>query len=356
MSWWPSVGSTGDLAIDLGTANTLVFVRGRGIVVDEPSVVAVDVDGQVYAVGSEAELMLGRTPATISASRPLRDGVIADFEVTEQMLRHFIRQGIGSRRGRPRLIVCAPTGVRDVEARAVLEASYAAGARDVELIEEPIAAAIGANLQIAEPVGKMVVDIGGGTSEVAVLSLGGIVVSRSMRVGGYAMDEAIAGHLKSEHRMAIGSRSAEQLKMEIGAAHASPEKRESTVRGRDLTSGLPRGVTLGSDEIRHALEPIVGEIVEGIKETLDRTPPELASDIAGAGILLAGGGSLLRGFCERVAEETQMPVRLAESPLTCVVCGAGQALEELDRFSGRNGRRRDRRRGGRPSANPQMRR
>ena len=349
------MSSTGDLAIDLGTANTLVFVRGAGIVVDEPSVVAVDVEGQVYAVGSEAERMLGRTPATISASRPLRDGVIADFEVTEHMLRHFIRQGIGSRRGRPRLIVCAPTGIREVESRAVLEASYAAGARDVELIEEPVAAAIGAGLEIAEPVGKMVVDVGGGTSEVAVLSLGGIVVSRSMRVGGYAMDEAIAHHLKTEHRMAIGSRSAEQLKIDIGAAHAAPEKRESTVRGRDLTSGLPRGVALDSDEMRYALEPVLGEIVGGIKETLDRTPPELASDIATRGILLAGGGTLLRGFRERVAEETEMPVRLAESPLTCVVLGAGQALEELDRFSGADGRRRGKRDGARASG-PLMRR
>lgn len=330
------------MAIDLGTANTLVFVRGRGIVVDEPSVVAVDTDGEVYAVGSEAELMLGRTPATISAMRPLRDGVIADFEVTEQMLRHFIRQGIGSGRGRPRLIVCAPSGVREVESRAVVEASYAAGAGAVELIEEPIAAAIGADLEIAEPVGKMVVDIGGGTSEVAVLSLGGIVVSNSMRVGGYAMDEAIAGYLKHEHRMAIGSRSAEQLKIEIGAAHAAAEKRDSTIRGRDLTSGLPRELPLGSDEMRHAVEPIVSEIIDGIKETLDRTPPELASDISGSGILLAGGGSLLRGFSERVADETQMPVRLAESPLTCVVLGAGQALEELDRFAGSSRRRRAR--------------
>jgi rod shape-determining protein MreB len=334
------LAATGDLAIDLGTANTLVFVRGRGIVVDEPSVVAVDLDGQVHAVGQEAERMLGRTPATISASRPLRDGVIADFEVTEQMLRHFIRRGIGSGRGRPRLIVCAPTGIRDVESRAVVEAAFGAGARDVALIEEPIAAAIGADLRIGEPVGRMVVDVGGGTSEVAVLSLGGMVVSASMRLGGHAMDEAIVSHLKHEHRMAIGSRSAEQLKIAAGAAHPGQPKLQGHVRGRDLESGLPRQVDLDTDEVRAAIDPVVAQIVEGIRDTLDRTPPELAADIGQDGILLAGGGSLLRGFADRVSDETRMPARIADKPLHCVVLGAGRALEELDRFTTRGRRRR----------------
>lgn len=325
MAAWRLLSGGRDLAIDLGTANTLVFVAGVGIVVDEPSVVAVDEDGEVYAVGSQAERMLGRTPARISAQRPLKDGVIADFEVTEQMLRHFIRRALGSRR-RARLIVCAPSGITGVEARAVVDASLAAGARNVELIEEPIAAALGAGLDISEPTGKMVVDIGGGTSEVALLSMGGIVVSNSMRLGGYTLDEAIVAYVKAEHRLAIGSRTAEALKLSIGSAY--PPELESTaeVRGRDLVSGMPREVTLKSDELRSALEPTVAAIVEGIKETLDRTPPDLASDVAVHGILLAGGGALLGGFGERVHAETGMPVRLADSPLTCVVTGAGEAL------------------------------
>ncbi|MDQ6749606.1 MAG: rod shape-determining protein [Actinomycetota bacterium] len=327
MAIWKHFSGGRDVAIDLGTANTLVFVAGEGIVVDEPSVVAVDDSGEVYAVGSQAERMLGRTPASISAQRPLKDGVIADFEVTEQMLRHFIRRALGSRR-RARLIVCAPSGITSVEARAVVDASLAAGARNVELIEEPIAAAIGAGLDISEPVGQMVVDIGGGTSEVALLSMGGIVVSSSLRMGGYTLDEAIVAHVKGEHKLAIGSRTAETLKLSIGSAHPPEQEAADQIRGRDLVSGLPREVTLTSDELRSVLDPTVAAIVDGIKETLDRTPPDLASDVAVHGIMLAGGGALLGGFAERVHAETGMPVRLAHSPLTCVVTGAGEALAE----------------------------
>ena len=318
-----------DLAIDLGTANTLVFVRGEGILVDEPSVVAVDESGEVYAVDSEAERMLGRTPATISAQRPLKDGVIADFEVTEQMLRHFIRRVLPSRRARARLIVCAPSGITEVEARAVVEASMAAGAREVELIEEPIAAALGAGLDISEPSGRMVIDVGGGTSEVAVLSMGGIVVSTSMRFGGYTLDEAIMNFVKAEHRLVVGARTAEELKLRIGSAHPQQEAAATEIRGRDMISGLPRKQALTSDEVRSALMPTLNNTIDGVKETLDRTAPELASDIAVHGIVLAGGGSLLRGFAELVHAETGMPVSLADDPLACVVHGAGEALAEF---------------------------
>jgi rod shape-determining protein MreB and related proteins len=318
-----------DLAIDLGTANTLVFVHGEGIVVDEPSVVAVDEAGEVYAVGSEAERMLGRTPATISAQRPLKDGVIADFEVTEHMLRHFIRRVLPSRRARARLIVCAPSGITEVEARAVVEASMAAGARQVELIEEPIAAALGAGLDISEPSGVMVVDVGGGTSEVAVLSMGGIVVSTSMRVGGYTLDEAIADFVKNEHRLAVGARTAEEVKLRIGSAYPGDDDATAEIRGRDMISGLPTKLLLTSEEVRSALTPTLNTTVNGVKETLDRTPPELASDIAAHGIVLAGGGSLLSGFAELLRVETGMPVLLADDPLTCVVRGAGEALAEF---------------------------
>jgi rod shape-determining protein MreB and related proteins len=322
------------MAIDLGTANTLVYVGGRGIVVSEPSVVASDVDtGTVHAVGSEAERMIGRTPATIAATRPLRHGVIADFEVTEEMLRYFIRKVIDRRMAHPRLIVCAPSGVTEVEKRAVEEASLAAGARRVHLIEEPIAAAIGAGIEIEEPVGRMVVDVGGGTSEMAVISLGGIVVSRSVRVGGYEMDEAITSYLRSVHQLAIGSQTAERIKIAIGSA--VPQQHEGTmeVRGRHLLSGLPTAVQLSSGEVRQAISGPLNEILHAIRDTLEETPPELASDIAKGGILLAGGGTLIRGFSELVAEETGMPVFSAESPLTCVVYGSGQALDHLDKLA-----------------------
>jgi rod shape-determining protein MreB len=322
------------MAIDLGTANTLVYVGGRGIVVSEPSVVASDVDsGTVHAVGSEAERMIGRTPATISATRPLRHGVIADFEVTEEMLRYFIRKVIDRRMAHPRLIVCAPSGVTEVEKRAVEEASLAAGARRVHLIEEPIAAAIGAGLEIEEPVGRMVVDVGGGTSEMAVISLGGIVVSRSVRVGGYEMDEAIAHYIRSVHHLAIGSRTAEAIKIELGSATPQREEATTEVRGRHLASGLPTAVLLHSEEVRAAIAGPLREIMRAIRDTLEQTPPELASDIARDGILLAGGGTLIRGFDEMVAVETGMPVYRAESPLTCVAVGSGLALDHLDQLS-----------------------
>jgi rod shape-determining protein MreB len=324
-----------DIAIDLGTANTLVFVAGEGIVVSEPSVVAVDAySGQVHAVGTDAERMLGRTPATISAVRPLRHGVITDFEVTEQMLRHFIGRVLDRRWAHPRVIVCAPSGVTEVEQRAVEQASLAAGARRVQLIEEPIAAAIGSGLAIAEPVGRMIVDVGGGTSEVAVISLGGIVVSRSIRVGGYEMDEALSQYMRSVHQLAIGSRTAEAIKLSIGSAAPLADEQATPVRGRHLISGLPTEVQLHSEEVREALAPSLRAIVGAITETLEQTPPELCSDIAREGILLAGGGTLLRGLAELVEAQTGMPTYLTESPLTCVAVGSGQALEHYDQLTG----------------------
>jgi rod shape-determining protein MreB len=320
-----------DMAIDLGTANTLVYVGGKGIVVSEPSVVASDLGtGEVHAVGAEAERMIGRTPASISATRPLRHGVIADFEVTEEMLRYFIRKVIDRRTAHPRLIVCAPSGVTEVEKRAVEEASLAAGARQVHLIEEPIAAAIGAGLPIEEPVGRLVVDVGGGTSEMAVISLGGIVVFRSVRVGGYEMDEAISHYIRNVYQLAIGSRSAEQIKIEIGSALPLDEELTFRVRGRHLVTGLPTAITLHSEEIREAISGPLREILQAIRDTLEQTPPELAADISKDGILLAGGGTLIRGLADMVADNTGMPVFHAESPLTCVAVGSGEALAHLD--------------------------
>jgi rod shape-determining protein MreB len=320
------------MAIDLGTANTVVYVRGRGIVLSEPSVVAIDErTGEVHAVGSEAQLMIGRTPASISADRPLRHGVIADFEVTEAMLRRFIEKVLSSRFSRPRLVMCAPSGVTEVERRAVEEASLSAGAREVHLIEESLAAAIGAGLEIAEPVGRMVVDIGGGTSEVAVISLGGLVVSRSLRVGGYDLDEAITNHIRNEHRMAIGSQSAESIKLAVAAATPGWDLR-TMVRGRDLTSGLPREIELTGDEVGAAIASPLSDILAAVHATLEETPPELAADITKEGILLAGGGALLRGLEDRLEAETGMPTRVADAPLECVALGAGQSLEELDRM------------------------
>jgi rod shape-determining protein MreB and related proteins len=323
------------MAIDLGTANTLVYVGGRGIVVSEPSVVASDLaTGTVHAVGAEAERMIGRTPATISATRPLRHGVIADFEVTEEMLRYFIRKVIDRRLAHPRLIVCAPSGVTEVEKRAVEEASLAAGARRVHLIEEPIAAAIGAGMAIEEPIGRMVVDVGGGTSEMAVISLGGIVISRSVRVGGYEMDDAISHYVRSVYQLAIGSRTAETIKITIGSAVPLGDHEDSMeVRGRHLVTGLPTAVQLRSEEVRAAISGPLREILQAIRDTLEQTPPELASDVARDGILLAGGGTLIRGFDELVALETGMPVYRAESPLTCVAVGSGQALAHLDQLA-----------------------
>jgi rod shape-determining protein MreB len=328
------------MAIDLGTANTLVYVEGKGIVVSEPSVVATDSrTGQVHAVGSDAERMIGRTPATISASRPLRHGVIADFEVTEQMLRYFIRKVLDRQRAHPRLIVCAPSGITEVEKRAVEEASLAAGARRVHLIEEPIAAAIGAGLEIADPVGRMVVDIGGGTTEVAVISLGGIVLSRSLRVGGYELDEAITRYLRVQHALAIGSKTAEAIKIAIGSAIRGEPDEVSEVRGRHLVTGLPTEVLLRSGEVREAIDAPLREIVQTIKDALEETPPELTGDIARDGVLLAGGGTLLRGFPELLASETGLPVERAESPLTCVVTGSGEALDHFEQLRPPGGKR-----------------
>jgi rod shape-determining protein MreB and related proteins len=334
------------MAIDLGTANTLVYLRGKGIVLSEPSFVAIDDrTGEVHAVGAEAKRMLGRTPATITAMRPLKDGVIADFDVTEQMLRHFIRKVVQNKWARPRVVICVPGGVTGVEKRAVTEATYAAGARWATLVEEPMAAAIGAGLPVAEPTGSMIVDIGGGTSEVAIISLGGIVVSQSIRVGGDELDEAILSHIKKEYKLLIGSQTAEEIKLSVGSAHPLPQEEQVEIRGRDLARGLPKTIALSSEEIRTAIKVPVQAIVDAVKATLDKTPPELASDIMDRGIMLAGGGSLLQGLTERLREETQMPVHLAESPLTCVAVGAGKYLEEFEALTqdGHSSRRRTRR-------------
>jgi rod shape-determining protein MreB len=331
-----------DMAVDLGTANTLVYVRGRGIVLSEPSVVAIDSrTGEVHAVGIEAKRMLGRTPGTIQAIRPLKDGVIADFDVTEEMLRHFIQKVHPSRWAHPRVVVCVPSGVTGVEKRAVEEATLSAGARTAYLIEEPMAAAIGAGLPVGEPTGSMVVDIGGGTSEVAVISLGGIVVSQSIRVGGDEMDEAIINYAKKEYKLLIGQQTAEELKLEIGSACPMEEELQAEIRGRDMVSGLPKTVVLTSEEIRQALEEPLNQIIEAVKETLDRTPPELASDIMDRGIMLAGGGALLQRLDERLRDETQMPAHLAESPLTCVAVGSGRSLEEFEAIHRSNRRSRN---------------
>jgi rod shape-determining protein MreB len=338
------------MAVDLGTANTLVYVRGRGIVLSEPSVVAIDqTTGDVHAVGLEAKRMLGRTPGTISAIRPLKDGVIADFDVTEQMLRHFIQKVHQHRFAHPRVVVCVPSGVTGVEKRAVEEATLSAGGRQAYLIEEPMAAAIGAGLPVSEPTGNMIVDIGGGTTEVAVISLGGIVVSQSIRVGGDELDEAIIEHVKREYKLMIGSQTAEEVKLEIGSAHELPEEVEAEIRGRDLVSGLPKTVVLSSAEVRTALEVPLSQIIDAVKQTLDKTPPELASDIMDRGIVLAGGGALLQRLNERIRAETQMPVHLAESPLTCVAVGSGRSLEEFDAIHRANQSYANRRRSGRRS-------
>jgi rod shape-determining protein MreB len=319
------------MAIDLGTANTLVYVRGRGIVLSEPSVVAIDSrTGEVHAVGIEAKRMLGRTPGTISAIRPLKDGVIADFEITEEMLRYFIQKVHQSRWVHPRVVICVPSGVTGVEKRAVEEACLSAGARQAYLIEEPMAAAIGAGLPVGEPTGSMIVDIGGGTSEVAVISLGGIVVSQSVRIAGDEFDDAIINYVKREYKLLIGQPTAEEVKLEIGSAYPTGEEVQAEIRGRDMVSGLPKTVALTSEEIRGALEEPVAQIIEAVKETLDRTPPELSSDIMDRGIMLAGGGSLLQGLDERLRHETQMPAHLADSPLTCVAVGSGRSLEEFE--------------------------
>ncbi len=326
----PRLGAP-DLAVDLGTANTLVCLRGEGVVVAEPSVVAIDGrTGKVHAVGEAAERMIGRTPANISAMRPLRHGVIADFEVTEAMLRHFIARVHRSRFAHPRLMMCAPSGITDVERRALEEASLAAGARSVHLIEEPMAAAIGAGLPIEEPSATAVVDVGGGTSEVAVISLGGTVVSRALRLGGYDLDEAIQTWVRTNCGLAIGEVTAERVKLEVGCCLEMDEPLVTHVRGRDPVTGLPREAKVTSDDIRVAIEAPIEEIVEATKATLEETPPELASDLTESGITVAGGGGLLRGFAERLERETHIPVQMADEPLTCVALGAALALEEME--------------------------
>jgi rod shape-determining protein MreB len=341
-----SISPARDMAVDLGTANTLVYVRGRGIVISEPSVVAVDVGtGEVHAVGAEAKQMLGRTPATINAMRPLKDGVIADFEVTEEMLRYFITRANHSRFTHPRVVVCVPSGVTGVEKRAVEEACLGAGAREAYLIEEPMAAAIGSGLPVGEATGSLIVDIGGGTTEVAVISLGDIVVSQSIRVGGDEMDEAITNYCKREHQLLIGQQTAEDVKHEAGSAAPLGHEVEIEIRGRDLGSGLPKAVKLNSEEVRQALDEPVAQIIAAVRDTLDRTPPELAGDVMEHGMTLAGGGALIHGMADRMSEECQMPARLAESPMTCVATGSGQALEEFEviKRARRNSRRMRRR-------------
>jgi rod shape-determining protein MreB and related proteins len=331
MGLFSSISPARDMAVDLGTANTLVYVRGRGIVLSEPSVVAIDTaTGEVHAVGAEAKQMLGRTPSTINAMRPLKDGVIADFEITESMLRYFIKRANHSRFTHPRVVVCVPSGVTGVEKRAVEEACLGAGAREAYLIEEPMAAAIGSGLPVSEPTGSLVVDIGGGTTEVAVISLGDIVVSQSIRVGGDEMDDAIMNFCKREHQLLIGHQTAEDIKHEAGSANPLGNEIEIEIRGRDLGSGLPRAVKLNSGDMRQALDDPIQQIIAAVRDTLDRTPPELAGDLMERGMTLAGGGALLHGFAERMSEECQMPARLAESPLTCVATGSGQALEEFE--------------------------
>jgi rod shape-determining protein MreB len=331
MNLLASISPARDMAVDLGTANTLVYVRGRGIVLSEPSVVAVDTaTGEVHAVGAEAKQMLGRTPSTINAMRPLKDGVIADFEVTESMLRYFIKRANHSRFTHPRVVVCVPSGVTGVEKRAVEEACLGAGAREAYLIEEPMAAAIGSGLPVSEPTGSLIVDIGGGTTEVAVISLGDIVVSQSVRVGGDEMDEAITNYCKREHQLLIGHQTAEDIKHEAGSAAPLAHEIEVEIRGRDLGSGLPRAVKLNSEHIRKSLDEPIAQIIAAVRDTLDRTPPELAGDLMERGMTLAGGGAMLHGFADRMSEECQMPARLAESPLTCVATGSGQALEEFE--------------------------
>ncbi len=322
-----------DMGMDLGTANSLVYVKGKGIVIREPSVVAIQKDtGQVLAVGEEAKKMIGRTPGNIVAIRPLRDGVIADFDITQSMIKYFINKALRGRTFmvRPRVVVGVPYGVTAVEERAVREAALQAGAREAYLIEEPMASAIGAGLPVHEPTGNMIVDIGGGTTEVAVISLGGIVTSRSIRIASDEMDEAIINHVKRTYNLMIGERTAEQIKILIGSAYPSETIETEEVRGRDLVSGLPKTVQITSAEIYKALSEPVASIIEGIKNTLENTPPELAADIMDRGIVMAGGGSLLQGLDRLVIEETGMPVHMAEEPLLAVAYGAGRVLENID--------------------------
>ncbi len=329
-------GSSGlfgrDIAVDLGTANTLVYVRGKGIVLNEPSVVAINIkDGRPLAVGAEAKRMIGRTPSNIQAIRPLKDGVIADFEICEKMLRYFIHKVSQSKMGKPRMVICVPSGITGVERRAVQEAAEYAGARKpAYIIEEPMAAAIGAGLPVHEPAGNMVVDIGGGTTEVAVISLGGIVTSRSIRVGGDEMDEAIIAYIKKQYSVALGERTSESIKMTLASAFPLEEELRAEIKGRDLVTGLPKTISVTTEEIRSAIAEPINAIVDAVKVTLDNTPPELAADIMDQGIVLTGGGALLAGLDRRLHEETGMPIVVAKNPLQCVALGSGQCLEEFE--------------------------
>ncbi len=320
------------MAVDLGTANTLVYVRGHGIVLDEPSVVAINVHtGRPLAVGIEAKRMIGRTPSHIQAIRPLKDGVIADFDICEEMLRYFIQKvSPGRWVAKPRIVICVPSGITGVEQRAVRDAAEFAGARQAIIIEEPMAAAIGAGLPVHDPTGNMIVDIGGGTTEVAVISLGGIVASQSVRIGGDELDQSIMNYIKKEYSLALGERTAEEIKIHLGSAYNLPEEYEAEIRGRDLVSGLPKTIVTTTEEIRDALAEPVSSIVDAVKVTLDKTPPELAADIMEHGITLAGGGALLRGIDLRLNRETGMPIKLAKHPLHAVAIGSGQYLEAYD--------------------------
>jgi rod shape-determining protein MreB len=325
----------GDLAIDLGTANTLVYARGRGILLDEPSVVAVDTStNSVVAVGAEAKRMIGRTPGHITAVRPLRDGVIADYDITAEMLRYFVRKVL-RRRGTftgPRVVVCVPSGITSVEQRAVSESVYAAGARRVHIISEPMAAAIGAGLPVNQPSGSMVVDIGGGTTEVAVLALGGIVAATSLRVAGNALDQSILDHVRSQFSLMIGERTAEELKISVGSAFPVAGPKKAEIRGRDVGTGLPRNVTVSGDELRKAMEVPISRIVFAVRSTLDRCPPELAGDLVHRGIVLTGGGALLRGLDARLQHEIGIPVLVAERPLDSVVLGTATVIEHFEQL------------------------
>jgi rod shape-determining protein MreB len=325
-------GLTPEIGIDLGTTNILVYLKGKGIVIREPSVVAVaHSTGKILAIGEEARLMLGRTPGTIIAIRPLADGVIADYTTTKEMLRYLIRKALGAKMMlNPKVVVCVPSGVTDVERRAVLQAAREAGARRAYPIEEPMAAALGAGLSIGGPAGNMVVDIGGGTTDVAVISLSGIVVSDSLRLGGNKIDEVIARHLKTSYNLMIGERTAEEIKIKIGSAFPLETELMIDVRGRDMVEGLPKTVQVTSQEIRAAIAEPINQIVECVKAVLEKTPPELSSDIIERGITMTGGGALLKGFDKLLAKETHIPVQVAEDPLSCVAIGTGKVLAEID--------------------------
>ncbi|KMK93957.1 rod shape-determining protein [Rossellomorea marisflavi] len=329
-----------DLGIDLGTANTLVYVKGKGIVVREPSVVALQTDSkQIVAVGNDAKNMIGRTPGNVVALRPMKDGVIADYETTATMMKYYIKQANKNKSAfsrKPYVMVCVPSGITGVEERAVIDATRQAGARDAYTIEEPFAAAIGANLPVWEPTGSMVVDIGGGTTEVAIISLGGIVTSQSIRVAGDEMDDAIINYIRKTYNLMIGDRTAETIKVEVGSAGATDGVETMEIRGRDLLTGLPKTLEISAEEIGAALRDTVYTIVDAVKSTLEKTPPELAADIMDRGIVLTGGGALLRNLDKVISEETKMPVLIAEEPLDCVAIGTGKALDHIHLFKGNN--------------------